>query len=156
GEETLSIVKLNEAAALARVEENGLQGGLAGYVKIVKDLVNRTPEEVLPALNLVLSKPGGSATALGRTQKLVIADLRPQMEQALEILALVDVPPGDSITEELRPEHVAPTLLANQVTQVAAARAGLGGRALKGKLLPLEGGLSLMLVAPADESGEWH
>jgi len=155
GEEAISIVKLNEAGPLARVEASDLKGAKAGFLKILWEPKHRTTDEILPALNGVLSKPGGSAFALGRTDHIVIADLRPHVEQAIDILKLVDVPPGESVTEEIATEHTEPETLIPVVERVASMRSAVLGVQLRGKLVPLAGSGQILLIAPIAERETW-
>ncbi|MFN0207735.1 MAG: hypothetical protein ACKVS6_15615 [Planctomycetota bacterium] len=60
GIETLSVVKIADAPAQARVEPESLQKARAGFVKIIQPLPSKSSKELLDSLQLMLSKPGGT------------------------------------------------------------------------------------------------
>ncbi|MEQ8764763.1 MAG: secretin N-terminal domain-containing protein [Planctomycetota bacterium] len=156
GEDTLNVVRLNEAAAVARVEEDGIEDAVAGYLKLIVDVEHRAPEELLAPLKQVLSAGGGTATQLGKTQKIVLADLRPHLEQALEMLAFLDVPGEEQLREEIPVEKTSAKELVSLVEKVAATQEAAGGSKLTGKLVALPADRSVLVIAPSSEVPAWR
>lgn len=69
GATTLSVVRLADAATLARLEDPAGGPGRppAGFESRLVELRNRPVKETLDSIELLLSKPGGAATAVGST-----------------------------------------------------------------------------------------
>jgi type II secretory pathway component GspD/PulD (secretin) len=156
GEDTLNIVKLAEAAPLARVEAEGLDDTDAGFVKVMVELNHRTPQDVLDPLKLTLTRAAGTATAVGKTRRLLLADLRPNLVQALDLLRLLDVPPAETTIEPIAIRFLSAADLVSQVEKVAASQAAVSGRQRSGKLLASSDGQGVLLVAPGDEISYWR
>jgi type II secretory pathway component GspD/PulD (secretin) len=90
GEEALTVVKLSEAGSLARLEEEDLSKARAGFVKVLHRLRYASPEDVLPTIRKVISGSAGLATPLGRTNSILLADLRPNLDQVFQLLKFLD------------------------------------------------------------------
>ncbi|MEW6747900.1 MAG: secretin N-terminal domain-containing protein [Planctomycetota bacterium] len=155
GEAALHIVKLEEAANAARVETH-LAQARAGYLKVIRALEQRPAPEVLPAVKLVLSKPGGSAQALGESNRLLIADLRPHLEQPLAVLSLLDTG-GSPVAIEVRSvRDVRASVLVTLLTQIATTRREIAGVGLRGKVFASPSDDALILLAPPEEQDYWR
>jgi type II secretory pathway component GspD/PulD (secretin) len=102
GEAALTVVKLDDAAGLARLEENDLSKTTAGYVKVLHRLLFASPEDVLPAIKKALSGSAALASALGKTNSIELADLRPNLDQVLQLLKFLDTPPRTTGSETFR------------------------------------------------------
>jgi type II secretory pathway component GspD/PulD (secretin) len=94
GEEGLTVVKLNEASSLARLEEEGLSKARAGYVKVLHRLRYASPETVLPTIRQAISGFSGLVSPLGKTNSILLADLRPNLDQVFQLLRFLDTAPG--------------------------------------------------------------
>ncbi|MEW6747139.1 MAG: secretin N-terminal domain-containing protein [Planctomycetota bacterium] len=155
GEAALHIVKLEEAASAARVETD-LAQARAGYLKVLRSVEQRPAAEVLPAIKLVLSKPGGSVQVLGESNRLLIADLRPHLEQALAVLSLLDTGGSPVRIEVLSVRDVRASVLVTLLTQIATTRREIAGVALHGKVFASPSDDSLILLAPPEEQDYWR
>ncbi|MEW6741434.1 MAG: DUF1573 domain-containing protein [Planctomycetota bacterium] len=155
GEAALHIVKLEEAASAARVETD-LAQARAGYLKVMRALEQRPAAEVLPAIKLVLSKPGGSVQALGESNRLLIADLRPHLEQALAVLSLLDTGGNPVAIEVMSVRDVRASVLVTLLTQIATTRREIAGVDLHGKVFASPSDDSLILLAPPEEQEYWR
>jgi type II secretory pathway component GspD/PulD (secretin) len=102
GEAALTVVKLDDAESLARLEDDEPSKSLAGYIKVLHRLTYASPEDVLPTLKKALSGPAGQASALGKTNSIVIADLRSNLGQLFHLLKFLDTAPRSSGTETFR------------------------------------------------------
>jgi len=102
GEASLTVVKLEDAGGLARLEVDDLAKSMAGYVKVLHRLRYASPEDVLPTVQKALSEPAGMASALGRTNSIEIADLRPNLDQVFQLLKFLDTAPRSSGNETFR------------------------------------------------------
>lgn len=156
GSTSLRVAPIGEAASAARVERFDLQDARAGYVRVLAPLERRKAEDLVETVRLLLSKPGGAVNAVREGNALLIADLRPHVEQALAILAVLDVPSSSPITEEIALEHVSPVAMGALIERVVNSRKAVGGEALKGAALPVAAARSMLVVAPASELGWWR
>ena len=93
GEEAITIVKLDEAGNQARFEQQDLSKARAGYVKVLHELRHRSPADVLPTIQQIMSGSGVWAMAVGKTNSILLADLRPKLDQVFELLKVLDVEP---------------------------------------------------------------
>src|SRR5262245_30405920 len=83
-----SIVKIADAPGMARVEEEAVAEPSEGFVNIVVDVKHRPAKDLIDAIKLILSKPSGAASALG-DRYVLISDLRPRVEDALRLIAIL-------------------------------------------------------------------
>jgi len=93
GEEAITIVKLDEAGNRARFEQQDLSKARAGYVKVLHELRHKSPADVLPTIQQIMSGSGVWAMAVGKTNSILLADLRPKLDQVFELLRVLDVEP---------------------------------------------------------------
>ena len=93
GEEALTVVNLNEASSLARLEEEDLSRARAGYVKVLRRLRYASPEDVLPTIKRAMSGSAGLASPLGKTNSILLADLRTRVDQVFQLLKFLDTAP---------------------------------------------------------------
>jgi type II secretory pathway component GspD/PulD (secretin) len=148
GEKTLSVVKLAEAAGVARIEDGDPAASTAGFVRVVRRAQNRPSKELLAPLQLVLSKPGGSATQAEGSDLLVVADLKPQLLKALEVLALIDVPRSVAVVEEVEAKHLKATELTTLVERVLMTQSGVDAGGSPGKLIAAPDERRILVIAP--------
>jgi len=102
GEAALTVVKLDDAASLARLEESDSSNSMAGYVRVLHRLKFAAPEDVLPTIKKALSGSAALASALGKTNSIEIADLRPNLDQVFQLLKFLDAAPRTSGSETFR------------------------------------------------------
>ncbi len=150
------LVALLVAASAARVERYDLADARAGFVRVLAPLERRKAEDLVETVRLLLSKPGGAVNAVREGNALLIADLRPHVEQVLAMLTVLDVPAGAPITEEIALEHVSPVAVGALIERVTNSRKAVGGEALKGAALAVPSTRSMLVVAPAAELTWWR
>jgi type II secretory pathway component GspD/PulD (secretin) len=102
GEDALTVVKLDDAGGLARLDEEDLSKARAGYVKVLHRLRYASPEDVLPTIKKALSGSAGLASPLGKTNSIVLGDLRPNLDQVFQLLKFLDVAPRAMGSETFR------------------------------------------------------
>jgi type II secretory pathway component GspD/PulD (secretin) len=155
GEEGIAVVRLNLASGLARLETDAPSASTAGFIRVTRTLQHRQPSELLPVIREVLSKPGGQANEFGSAGSILVADLRPNVEQAFSLLDLLDSPAAESLAEEISLSVTEADELVQLANQVLTARTSLGGLPLRGQLIPLPATGAVLLVAPQDERESW-
>ncbi len=156
GDETLSIVKIAEAAGLARIEPKGSLDTPAGFVNVVLEVRHRQVKDLIAAIGPLVSKPGGAVTALGDQARILVSDLRPRVEQLLGLRELLDASGPQTIVRVIPSQFLAAPQLASAVAAAATARNAIAGRPLVGKMVPGPDGDAVVLVAPEDELGQWN
>jgi len=102
GDAALTVVKLDDAGRLARLEEDDPPQGMAGYVKVLHRLKFASPEDVLPTIMKAMSGSAGLASALGKTNSIELADLRPNLDQVFQLLKFLDTAPRTMRSEAFR------------------------------------------------------
>lgn len=154
-EEVLSIVRLQDAATLARIEPDGLASARAGYVKVLRSLRRASPTEVAAALESVLEGDGIRITPLETTGHVLLAALRPRVGEALEIVEAIDGVPH-TVVETVATEHVASTSLVSLIERVREAQKLAGDPTPLGSLLANPGSNAIVVVAPESEIPSWR
>jgi general secretion pathway protein D len=144
---TISVVKLGDAAGLARIEDGDPKDALGGFLRVVRTVKNRPAKELVSSLQLVLSKPGGSVSPAEGADLLVIADLKPQLLRALELLEVLDVPRGANTIREYEAKHLPATELATLVDRVLTTQTGLDPGSTPGKVLATPDEKRVLVIA---------
>lgn len=164
-DDTMAVVKLASAAQAARVER--LSDLLAeragprnttvapGFRRVLVPIQRASGKDVVAAAQLVLSKPGGVATESEQAGLVMIADLTPYLDVALQLVAQIDGVEGGATLREITAQNVDPTRLATLAKQLADKRKAVGGRDIKGELIPSAGGTTLLLVTPPAFVESW-
>jgi type II secretory pathway component GspD/PulD (secretin) len=161
GEEqtVISVVKLADAPGLARVElpepGAGQPESFAGFTSVVVRIQHRSVKDMVDAVKLVLSQPGGSVSALASSDLLLISDLRGRVDQAMQIIEQLDVPMAEATIEKLPAQFINATQLAAITTAAATSREAMDARPLRGKLAPVPDGNAVILIAPPEEVQQW-
>ncbi len=166
GSDVVSVVKVTEALGLAGMVDAGTgvppRSDLppVGFQTVVVRLEHRPPKDVVEALDKVMSKPGGSAAALGEPDApgglVLISDLSPRVEQAMHLVRLLDVPPGRTVVQEIPLSNVGALQLATLIAQVSAKRELVSGEKTPGEVVPSAGGSSVLLIAPEASVEHWR
>ncbi len=157
GREMLSVVRLADAAGLAEVAE--IAGGTAvpsGFTAVVVPVEHQPAKEVGETLKAILSRTGSSIATLGNSNLLLIADLRPRIDQALELLKSIDKPGAASVVERVEVAHLPATRLAAMLTSITAARDLVEGRTTQGRVVAEPGDRAVVLIAPPNEVDQWR
>lgn len=146
GESRLTVVKLPEAAKLARVER-GEADGQAGYLRLLYRPQHQTAEDLAKALEPLLQSPWSQRQVLGQSNVLLIADLRPSIQEAYSLLADLDRPGPSVESSERRLVHRSASSVLAQVERVVSATESVGGEKLPGRLLTLPDERGVLILA---------
>jgi type II secretory pathway component GspD/PulD (secretin) len=152
GERALGIVPLGDAAKLARIETN-LQDSVAGYVKVLKTLHYAEPEKVAEVLHQVLSAEGSLVQAVPPTH-LLLAGLRPQVEEAVDLLAMIDSADPPAI-EVVPVRHSTPAAVVTLLERVTKAMEQVSEHLPEGVALADAASGAILVVAPEPEILWW-
>ena len=159
GTNLLSVVRVGDAPGLARIDAEPRAGqGVAhrpGFEAALLRAIHLSPQELLEALRPAISK-NGQITLLGRGGMVLIQDLAPRLDQTIELAGRIDVPGEAAHVERILPAYLSASRLASGISQAVTVRDLVAGRPLTGKLLPLEGSTTLLLVAPRAELDAWR
>jgi type II secretory pathway component GspD/PulD (secretin) len=155
GEEVLTVVRIQEAASLARFEREDLAGARAGFVRMLRPLKFKSPSVVAPVVQRLLSGTWGKALDVGQGPNVLLADLKPAVEQALWVLDQLDREEAH-VVEEILLQHRRAADLARDLEQVSQAWVIVHGAELRGRALATADSARLVLVAPEDEAPRWR
>lgn len=155
GHEALSLVKLSEAAGLARIEPDGVVGAHAGYVRVLYRALAREPRALATALAELMPKERTAAIALDAAGHLAIAGLRGDVEQALVALALLDGPRVELATIDIPVANASPTAIAGRLEQIVQKQTPSGARPL-GWFFASPETSSILVGAPVEEMPRWR
>lgn len=154
GTDALRVVELERASTLARLEDRGLEGANAGYVKVLVPLRELDAERAKGVVTLVLSGKGSKVEAVTGANALLVADFAPQVGQAVALLERLDRATVPPLIVEVSLQRADPTALAALVGQIRAKGVEVSGERSEGELLPLASDRSLLVIAPAEEVAE--
>ncbi|MCP4007660.1 MAG: hypothetical protein GY725_26055 [bacterium] len=156
GEDTLSIVPLDQAAGLARLENGDVADARAGYIKVLRPIRGDAPSDTVQAIQTFLPKGGTLVASPSGTDHVLIAGLKFQVIEALSVLELLDRIPSATVTEEIELRRASPIALAALLEQVVQKRKAVDGIGLKGATVAAPGSPRLVIVAPEEEMNEWR
>ncbi len=155
GSRGLTVVALDKAASLARLEERGLHGARAGFVKVLLELDHDRVDGASDAIKLVLSK-SGTVTAFKDTHSLLISDLKPNVIEALDVARRIDGPFTNLDVFEIKLQHTSPTTLVALLERISQTKKTVLGEKQSGTVLAHPEGNSVLVVAPALERDVWE
>jgi type II secretory pathway component GspD/PulD (secretin) len=164
GEKTLSVVAMGDAAELADIEEIGRAGGeqqppvavLPGFRVVTLEVAFADPERVLTILETFRSEAGGNLTQVGTTDRIVIADLTPRVEQMLRVVSEIDELDATVAVERFRLQSISTASLIPKVTQLIAKRQLAGAGKLRGEVLQGSSDTEILIIAPARALITWR
>jgi general secretion pathway protein D len=158
GSEVLSVVKMEQAAGIARVQGTD-PGGTAlapGFITELVEVRHGAVKDLAEAVKLVLSRPGGTATPVGQSGLLALSDLAPRVEEAKALIKRLDVA-SDVVVREITLENMPAAQVIALATQLVSKRDVVaGGVKLAGDLVPTADGTSVLLVTPARNELAWR
>ncbi len=152
GSRVLQVVALGNAPALARLEEASLLGAQAGFVKVLVHLDRTKPEELAPALNLLLSKSG---TLTNAREGFLVSDLLPHARQVIAAARLLDTSPTPQAVIEVPVEHMSAVSLVALLDRIGQASKTAGATLPKGTLLANPERQAILLVSDQADREFW-
>ncbi len=158
---TLSVVMLNAAAGLARIESreavlHGQDPAPPGFRAVLVPVAGRRIEDVVTALKPLLSTPGGAVTALPESRAVLVADLTPRLRLALQTLETMESAAAGSTPVEIPIANLPAARLITLLKQISAMRDAAGGAAPRGELLASPDDRSIVVIAPATDLDRWR
>lgn len=158
GSAVLSVVKLEQAAGIARLQPASPEGMalLPGYVTELIEVRHMTSKDAAEAVKLVLSKPGGSASPVGQSRLVALSDLAPRVEEAKALLKRLDVA-SDVVVREIKLENMPAAQAIALATQLVTKRETVaGGARLAGDLVATADAGAVLLICPATSEPSWR
>ncbi|MEM7227814.1 MAG: secretin N-terminal domain-containing protein [Planctomycetota bacterium] len=155
GEQTLSIVRTSEATALSEVLWAPPEQRPAGFQSRAVQLQHLSASEATEQITPLLSKSGSSVQSLGENGPIIISDLTPRLETALQYLESIDRSEHEPITRVIAVRNLKATQLAATVTATMTARGSMMRGDLQGKLTATPDDRSIVLVCPIHEEPAW-
>lgn len=159
GQSAYSVVKVSEAAGLARAVDMNAPAAAEpppGFKSVVVRAEHRSTKDIVDALSKLVSKPAGSVTAIGDAGLLLVADLSTRIDQDLELLKLIDATGPLTVVEEVRVRNLPAPQLASTIGQVAAKRDAVSGEKTPGEVIASPNGNAVLLVAPEGRLAYWR
>ena len=152
-EDTLSVVRLADAKAKARLEHDEPPAVHAGFERRLIAPRYADPQSLSTAVQKLLS-PNGEVSVI-EPGMLIVSDLTVKLEQVEDLVRRLDDGAMAPSGREVRLEYLTPERLMALATQYASKRGLIGGRKLSGELLPLPDGRSVLVMAPQSRLDEW-
>ena len=152
GSRVFQVVPLAMAAALARLEESSLAGAQAGFIKVLVHLDRTKPEELAPALNLLLSKSG---TLTNAREGFLVSDLLPHARQVIAAARLLDTSATPQAVVEVPVEYSSAVSLVALLDRIGQASKTTGATLPKGTLLANPDRQAILLLADAADREFW-
>lgn len=157
GRRVMSVVRIGDAPALAAVQRESTVGSDdPGFVAVLRAIEHRPADEISQALGAVLSRSSGSASQIGKSNLILIADIRPRVDQALQILELLDVEEAASAVERIELHHTSAARLTAMLTSIVTARDLVEATTTRGRVVAEVGDRAVVLVAPPGELQQWQ
>lgn len=153
GSDALQIVPLANAASVARLEDASLAGARAGFVKVLVPLERFKPEELSPAITLLLSKSG---TLTHAREGFLVSDLLPHVRQAVTAIEALDSELAPQAIVELPLQHASPLALVALLDRIGQASKLNGAVLPKGTLLASPDRRAILVVAAAADQAFWQ
>ena len=132
GANSLRVVRIDEAASLARLESSDLAGARAGFLKVLMPVERAGTQELGVAIRLVLTEDG-TITELRDSNALVVSDLAPNVRQALDLARSMDGSESTPAIEEIEVRNTSPVSLAAWLGQLEQASSQVSGEGAFGE-----------------------
>jgi general secretion pathway protein D len=168
----LSVVKIEEASKLARIEEptelaaaspDAAWTPLPGFRNILVRLKHVSPKDAAEAVKSVLSRGGGGEVrgaqtvipVAGDPQLILLSDLSTRIDEALSVLRRIDTPDRETTIIEVPLSHLQPTQVATAVMQLSTKRDAAGGEKLQGEVIAAAGSQAVLVISPTRHVPVW-
>lgn len=166
----LSVVKIEEAARAARMEEAVEVMALAsaspqpwkpaaGFRNAVFKLTNISSKEAADVVRSVLSRGGGGGGGEGKQsggvgpigndpQLLLVSETSTRIDEAVGVLVRIDVPDRSTVSREIQVQNLSSAQVAATVAQLASKREAIAGEKLIGEVLAAPNSNRVILISP--------
>jgi type II secretory pathway component GspD/PulD (secretin) len=157
GRSAYSVVKLADAPGVAGAAEVPAGDPSPGFRSAVVRAKHRPAKELVEAATKVLSKTGSSALALkeGPGALVLLSDTSVRIEQALGLIALIDVPAEAVHIEEIPLRNYSAQQLATLAAQVHAKRELISGEKTPGEIVASPDGGAVLLICDPRAAPGW-
>jgi general secretion pathway protein D len=158
GSDALSIVRIDAAASLARVEPIDEPASLrAGFETILLRAPGRTSRELAELARTVTSKQGGQVTEAGgeNGSVVLVSDVTARLDQVRMLVAALDQPSPLASILEVTPTHLSAETLVAIVKSVHAKQEAAQGSKVKGDIIVAPSGKSLLVLGDASSRPYW-
>jgi general secretion pathway protein D len=148
GKFSYSVVRLADAPNVAGADAQAGEPA-PGYRTAVMRAKHRSGKELVEAATKALSKTGSSAVVLKESPEgalILLSDVSARVDQALELLTMLDVPAGQVHVEEIEVKNYTAQQLVAVAAQVTAKRELVTGDKAAGDLLASPDGTAVFLV----------
>ncbi len=156
-----AIVRLQDAAGLAppteRLGESVLQQ--PGFTSILVRIQHIGVNTALSAVKEVLSRTGSNAVAIGDSGLILLSDLRLRIDQAVDVLSMIDVPGDPILVDRILLEHQPASRVVTTLTALAAAHRVLQGDRDRGppsQFIADPDDKAVFLVTPTTDVARWR
>ena len=142
-----SVVKTDTAPWLGTINKLDDPGTQPGFVTVAVRINSIPVDKAVEALKFILAAGTSHVVPMPPTNVLLLTDLRPRVERAVELLDLIDQPIEDVSIELGKSGSVGAATLAQSATDILQARDGVTGRSPKGRVVALPDGSGVAIVA---------
>lgn len=154
--DVFSVVRIGDAAGLARVETTLPLKTVAGFASVLVSVRNRPLKEVVDAVKILLSKPGGAVQEVPSGNAIVVSDLKPKLQSILALIQAIDSDGEASQIVTVDAINLPAVNLAALVTAAVTSSSSMRPRPLLGKVTASPDNAAVVLVAPASEVPLWR
>lgn len=155
---SLSVVKIAEAAALARIEDTPASPDerfQPGYVSRTLRINHQAIKSIIDTVKTMSSKSGGQVMDLGSGNLILISDLRPRVEEIIRLIASLDVEGTPPHIRRVTTRFVSSAQLASQMVAASAASDAIAATPKKGKVISTPEPDALLIICPSQEIEYW-
>lgn len=146
-----SVVKAGDAPWLGTMDDLSAPGLHPGFVTVAVRVRHIPVDKAVEAMKFILASGTSHVVPMPPSNVLLLIDLRPRVERAMELLELIDQPLEDVAFEIVKTSRLGATALAQAATDILQARDAVTGRPPKGRIVALPDGSGVALVANATD-----
>lgn len=143
-----AVVRLQEAEAATLPADALPDGPTPGFVSIVREARHRDAAFLVAAAGETANKQNGSIKRLGDSGLIVLSGLAERVAVVERLLDRLDRPGDEPRAEVVSLRHVGQAEIALALEELRAKRAMIGAPGVRGDLIALADGRSVLLVAP--------
>lgn len=143
-----AVVRLQEADAASLPIDGLPDGPTPGFVSIVREARDRDAAFLVAAAGETANKQNGSIKRLGDSGLIVLSGLAERVAVVERLLDRLDRPGEEPRAEVVGLRHVGQAEIVAALEELRAKRAMIGAPGVRGDLIALADGRSVLLVAP--------
>lgn len=156
GSDVYSVVTLQSAPGAAALETDPAVAARSGFGSLVVRLESQPVTKALEVIRPLLTRPGGTVTALGESGMILISDQGTRLAEIALIIDDLDAASAPLAATRYVPEGVSAQRLLKLSQELRAAGEQVAGLRLpRGQLLASPDGRALLIVASSAETNNW-